>query len=116
VKQALIRKGQVIVEEVPAPILEEGAVLVQTAFSFISAGTEMSSVRQSQIRSLVERILKKPGEKLKRALQILKSQGIKGAYDKVAGRYIPTGYSLSGIVLDKGSSKECTSVTSLNFT
>ncbi len=103
-KQALIKKGQVIVEEVPAPILEEGAVLVRTAFSFISAGTEMSSVKQSQIKSLVERILKKPGEKLKRALQILKSQGIKGAYDKVAGRYIPTGYSLSGIVLDKGAS------------
>ncbi|GAG40514.1 unnamed protein product, partial [marine sediment metagenome] len=34
------KNGELFVEEVPAPILREGGVLVKNAFSLISAGTE----------------------------------------------------------------------------
>ena len=41
-KQVLLKQGGVVVEEVPAPQATPGRVLVRTAYSCISVGTEMS--------------------------------------------------------------------------
>ena len=46
-KQALIKKGKVYAEEVPAPVVEEGHVLIKVVNSCISVGTELSGVTSS---------------------------------------------------------------------
>lgn len=46
-KQVLIKKGQVIVEEVPEPIVSENEILVQVHCSCISADTEISGAKSS---------------------------------------------------------------------
>ena len=43
-KQILLSAGGLTVAEVPAPQVEPGAVLVRTAASCISVGTELSGV------------------------------------------------------------------------
>ena len=44
-KQVFFRQGTVVVEEVPPPVAERGTVLVRTAFSCVSPGTELSGIR-----------------------------------------------------------------------
>lgn len=44
-KQVLIKNGSAVVEDVPAPHVEAGAVLVEVEYSCISVGTEMSGLR-----------------------------------------------------------------------
>jgi len=95
----LIRRGQVTVENVPAPLVESGHVLVEVAYSLISAGTEISSVESSG-KSLVKRALEQP-DKVKQVLEHLRIQGIQKTVAKVQGQLDggrPTGYSCSGIV------------------
>ena len=46
-KQVLVRRGQIAVEDVPAPLAEPGTVLVRVDHSCISAGTELSGIRAS---------------------------------------------------------------------
>jgi|LSQX01.3.fsa_nt_gb hypothetical protein len=43
-KQVLVRKGRVMVEDVPAPLVGMGNVLVEVAYSLISTGTEVEGV------------------------------------------------------------------------
>lgn len=102
-RQVLIRRGQVTVENVPAPIVEEGHILVEVAYSLISAGTEISSVENSG-KSLVRRALEQPDRVLK-VVDHLRKQGIQKTVAKVTGQVAgptPTGYSCSGIVIQVG--------------
>jgi predicted dehydrogenase/threonine dehydrogenase-like Zn-dependent dehydrogenase len=103
VKQVVIRKGNVAVEEVPAPKVEPGTVLVRTVNSCISIGTEMSGVKASGV-PLWKRALRDPG-KVKKVLGMVATQGIAKTRHHVEGKLgegRPTGYSASGIVLEAG--------------
>ncbi len=106
-RQVLIQRGQVTVENVPAPIVEEGHVLVEVAYSLISAGTEISSVENSG-KSLVKRALEQPDRVLK-VIDYLRQQGIQKTVAKVMGQASgasPTGYSCSGVVIQVGKGVE----------
>ena len=46
-KQILIKQGQAVVADVPAPGIETGTVLVRVDHSCISAGTEVGGMRSS---------------------------------------------------------------------
>ena len=46
-KQVLIRRGQAVADDVPAPVLESGTALVAVQRSCISAGTELSGLKRS---------------------------------------------------------------------
>ena len=46
-KQVLVSGGAVRLEEVPAPLVEPGTVLIQLDHSCISIGTEMSGVKST---------------------------------------------------------------------
>ena len=46
-KQILINRGATVVEEIPAPLIEDDHVLVEVAYSLISAGTETSNIEES---------------------------------------------------------------------
>lgn len=102
--QAMIRKGRVLCEEVPLPVVSESSALIKVMYSCISAGTEASSVQASGA-SLIRRALKQP-ENVKRVLDMVKSVGISKTFEKIKRRFEEgqsIGYSLSGIVLAIGS-------------
>jgi predicted dehydrogenase/threonine dehydrogenase-like Zn-dependent dehydrogenase len=102
-KQILIRQGQVLIEEVPAPMVEPGTVLVQVDHSCISVGTEMSGIRSSST-PLWKKAMRQP-EKVKKAIQMVQDHGLLKTHalikDKVETAN-PTGYSAAGTVLAVG--------------
>lgn len=102
-KQVLIRRGHVVVEDVPAPRVEPGTVLVRVAYSSISTGTERSELRVSEM-PLWKRVVKRP-DLIKRGLRLVASHGLPRARAFVGSRFSvgqPTGYSAAGVVLEVG--------------
>ncbi|WP_136468210.1 bi-domain-containing oxidoreductase [Flagellimonas onchidii] len=101
--QAIIKKGKVIAEEVPSPILSNGEILIAVSYSCISAGTELKSVGNSG-ENLLVRAMKQP-ENLRKVIDLAKAQGISRAFSKVQQKVkygTPTGYSNAGIVIAVG--------------
>jgi len=102
-KQVLVSGGSVRLENVPAPLVEPGTVLVKTDHSCISVGTEMSGVRSSGT-SLLTRAIQQP-QHVRKVLNLILSDGITHAKRVVQDRLShesPTGYSLSGVVVEVG--------------
>ncbi len=102
-KQVLVRSGEVVVEEVPAPVAGPGTVLVSVSDSAVSVGTELSGVRASGV-PLWKRALRQP-ENVKRVVDMMLSQGISKTRSVVEGKLrsgAPTGYSAAGTVLALG--------------
>jgi len=103
VKQVLIKQGQVVVEDIPAPQVEPGTLLVRVKFSSISAGTEMSGL-ESASQPLWKRALKNP-QAVKSTLEMAAARGVTHTRNVIQGKLAegnPTGYSASGIVLEVG--------------
>jgi len=63
-KQVFIKSGKAIVDDVPAPLIDDDRILVEVAYSFISTGTELTGVQQSG-KSLLKQALEQP-EKVKK--------------------------------------------------
>lgn len=102
-KQVIVKKGKAVIENVPSPSLSDNTVLVQTAYSCISAGTELSDVKSTG-GSLIEKALRKP-EKVKMVVDMTLSEGIQSTWNKVTNKLetgTPTGYSASGTVIEIG--------------
>jgi predicted dehydrogenase/threonine dehydrogenase-like Zn-dependent dehydrogenase len=98
-----LRSGQVIAQEVPAPELRDGGILVQTHFSAISAGTERAKLEAGEM-SLVQKALHRP-DLVRQVLDYARTSGVKAAYQKVRSRletFSSLGYSCSGMVLAVG--------------
>jgi predicted dehydrogenase/threonine dehydrogenase-like Zn-dependent dehydrogenase len=104
-KQVLIRKGRVVVEEMPAPRCGPGELLVRTAFSLISAGTELAGLQASAAAGTPPwaHRMKKAGE----VARLVTQRGVADARAAVAARLEGpsdvTGYSLAGTLLEVGS-------------
>lgn len=102
-KQGIVKKGKVLAENIPSPSASDGSVLIQVAYSCISAGTEMTSVNTSK-QSLVQRALNSP-EEVKTAIEFAKTNGIAKTIQRVKGVLEggkQTGYSASGTVVAVG--------------
>jgi len=102
-KQLFIKKGNAIVEDVPAPCAEPHMLLIRTCFSCISVGTEMSSARNTS-KPLYKRAIENP-EEVKKAFRMMRVQGVKKTRQVVEGRLEAgnaVGYSVSGVVLEVG--------------
>ena len=69
-----VRSGELTVAQVPAPIVQEGQVVVQNAASVISAGTEKMVVDLAS-KSLVNMARERP-DRVRQVLQKVKSQGL----------------------------------------
>jgi predicted dehydrogenase/threonine dehydrogenase-like Zn-dependent dehydrogenase len=96
-----MNSGEVAVHDVPAPELREGGILVRTAFSAISAGTERASVEAGR-KSLLGKAMARP-DVVKQVLAYARSNGMKAAHQRVQARLetlSALGYSCSGFVLD----------------
>ncbi|HPG59319.1 MAG TPA: oxidoreductase, partial [Candidatus Wallbacteria bacterium] len=95
-----MKKGRVIAENIPAPMVSDGCVLIKVVNSCISAGTEMSGVNASS-QSLIKKALEQP-EKVMKAFNMLKNEGLLRTYEKIKGKLDggnPTGYSIAGVVI-----------------
>jgi predicted dehydrogenase/threonine dehydrogenase-like Zn-dependent dehydrogenase len=99
VRQVVLREGRASLLDVPIPSVPAGGVLVRTAFSVISAGTERANL-QSTGESVLEKARRKP-ELVTQVLQSIEKDGLGVTLDRVRNRLqepVPTGYACSGIV------------------
>src|ERR1700728_1524702 len=99
-----MKTGRVAAYDVPAPEVREGGILVRTAFSAISSGTEKAAVEAGR-KSLLGKALARP-DVVQQVLEYAQSKGVKAAYQKVRARLDTLsclGYSCSGLVLEVGA-------------
>ncbi|HKP87543.1 MAG TPA: bi-domain-containing oxidoreductase [Blastocatellia bacterium] len=97
------RTGELKVEELPPPALRPGGVLVRTAYSLISPGTERTIVETAQ-SSLVGKARSRP-DLVRQVFDTFKREGLRSTYEKVKAKLDqskPLGYSASGVVIEVG--------------
>ena len=95
-----MKSGDVGTFDVPAPELRAGGILVRTAFSAISAGTESTTIDTSK-KSLLGKALARP-DLVKQVVDFAKANGLRSAYQRVQSRLDAVtglGYSCAGTVL-----------------
>ena len=103
-KQVLIKQGQAVVSDVPAPSIEAGAVLVRLDYSCISAGTELSGIRSSG-QPLWMRALEQP-ERVRQVVDLVGKQGLSATrkmVERKVSQETPTGYSAAGTIIEVGT-------------
>lgn len=99
-KQVIQRKGRFTVEDVPAPTVPPGFVLVRTAASLLSAGTERAVAQAAQM-SLVSKALARP-ELVRQAFERVAQDGLLATIEAVRGQLdepVAIGYSAAGTVI-----------------
>ncbi|MCL4539197.1 MAG: bi-domain-containing oxidoreductase, partial [Bacteroidetes bacterium] len=95
-----MKTGEIKVENLPAPAMKAGGILVKNYFSLISAGTEKSSVDLGKM-SMLQKARSRPDD-VRKVLQEIKQNGFLPTYKKVMSKLSslkPLGYSTSGVVL-----------------
>jgi len=105
-KQIILQKGQIYIDQVPAPLPKKDKLLVRLIKSCISSGTEISGIKNSA-EPLWKRAIKHP-EKVKKAIDNVKAYGVQDTIDKGKlgiNSQFPLGYSASGVVIDNGGSQ-----------
>jgi len=97
------RTGQLEVTEVPPPTVRPGQLLIRTAASVVSAGTERHLVEMAQ-KSLIGKALARP-DLVRRVLDKVKTDGVLETVQQVRQRLetpVPLGYSAAGTVVAVG--------------
>ena len=97
------KNGTVAVTDVPAPQARSSGILVQTAASLISAGTEKAALELSQ-KSMVGMARERP-DLVGRVMDKLQRDGFAATWNAVRDqldREVPLGYSAAGTVVDVG--------------
>jgi predicted dehydrogenase/threonine dehydrogenase-like Zn-dependent dehydrogenase len=100
VQQVVVSGGKVEVVEVPEPALRRGGVLVRTAFSLISVGTESATAGGGE--SLLVRALHDPAL-VRKVMDRVGTHGVGSTLALVRDRISsdqPIGYSCSGVVVE----------------
>jgi len=103
-KQVLVSGGTVRLEDVPAPMVEPGTVLIQMDHSCISIGTEISGVKSTGL-PLWKRALRQP-QNVKKVVDMVLADGLTATRRLVQERLsveLPTGYSGAGVVVEVGA-------------
>ena len=98
-----LKSGQTILEEVPAPQVRRGTVLIKTRRSLVSLGTERMLVEFGKA-SLIEKARQQP-DKVKMVLDKIKTDGLVPTLEAVfnkLGQPLPLGYCNVGEVVAVG--------------
>lgn len=98
-----LKSGQTILEEVPAPQVREGCVLIQTTRSLVSLGTERMLVEFGKA-NLIAKARQQP-DKVKQVLDKMKVDGLMPTLEAVfnkLGLPLPLGYCNVGKVIAVG--------------
>jgi polar amino acid transport system substrate-binding protein len=99
-----LKTGAVAVTDVPAPVVRPGFVMVRTAASLISAGTERMTVESGQ-KSLIGRAFDQPAL-VKQVIEKARNEGVLQTIDAVRSKlesFVALGYSAAGTVLEAGA-------------
>jgi len=101
----LLRKGlnQIVVDEVPDPVVTPHHVIVRPYFSLISSGTETASIHKG---GAVGAVAENPSY-IGKILEVMKNEGPVRTTREVLAKlseYAVLGYSGAGVVVDKHSS------------
>ena len=97
------KTGATILEEVPAPILNENSILIQTSLSLVSLGTERMLVEFGKA-SLISKARQQP-ERIAQVLDKIKSEGLVPTLEAVFSKLeqpLPLGYCNVGKVIAVG--------------
>ena len=95
------KTGEISVDELPAPKLRSGSVLVRNVFSLISPGTERASVETAQA-SMLEKARLRP-DLVRQVINNVHREGLLATYKKVRDRldnFRDLGYSCAGVVVE----------------
>ncbi|MFM9607508.1 bi-domain-containing oxidoreductase [Streptomyces niveiscabiei] len=97
------KSGELALLDVPVPGCKPGGVLVRTAYSLISTGTELMKVSEAGM-SMLGKARSRP-DQVAKVVQSVAVNGVPATYRKVMGKldsYTPLGYSLCGVVEQVG--------------
>ncbi|MFJ5972627.1 bi-domain-containing oxidoreductase [Streptomyces sp. NPDC093060] len=97
------KSGELTVLDVPVPGCKAGGVLVRSAYSLISTGTELMKVSEAGM-SMLGKARSRP-DQVAKVMQSVATNGVPATYRKVMGKldsYTPLGYSLCGVVEQVG--------------
>ena len=97
------KTGETILEEVPAPQVRKGSVLIQTSRSLVSLGTERMLVEFGKA-NLISKARQQP-DKVKQVLDKIKTEGLMPTLEAVfnkLGEPLPLGYCNVGRVIAVG--------------
>ncbi|MFE3659949.1 bi-domain-containing oxidoreductase [Streptomyces sp. NPDC059165] len=98
------KRGELAVLDVPVPGCKPGGVLVRSAYSLISTGTELMKVSEAGM-SMLGKARSRP-DQVAKVMQSVTTNGVPATYRKVMGKldsYTPLGYSLCGVVEQVGT-------------
>ncbi|HVG30788.1 MAG TPA: bi-domain-containing oxidoreductase [Pyrinomonadaceae bacterium] len=98
-----LKNGEGVVADVPAPSARRGRVVVRTAASLVSAGTERAIVELGR-KSLLGKVRERP-EAVRKVLGKVRDEGLASAVAAVRdklGEMSALGYSASGVVVEVG--------------
>jgi polar amino acid transport system substrate-binding protein len=98
-----LKNGEGTVAEVPAPIVQRGRVLVRTAASLVSAGTERAVVELGR-KSLLAKARERP-DLVRKVVEKVKTEGLVntlGAVREKLDESHALGYSAAGVVVEIG--------------
>lgn len=98
----VLRKGlkEVIVDEVPDPVLAPHHVLIRPAYSLISSGTETAGIHQQNV---IREVAEQPSH-LKKVWEVMKVAGPVATLGEVRAKfseYAVFGYSGAGVIVEK---------------
>jgi predicted dehydrogenase/threonine dehydrogenase-like Zn-dependent dehydrogenase len=97
------KTGETILEDVPAPMVKRGHVLIQTTRSLVSLGTERMLVEFGRA-NLLQKARQQP-DRVKQVLDKIKTEGLKPTLQAVfnkLGQPLPLGYCNAGRVIAVG--------------
>lgn len=97
------KTGETILEEVPAPIVRKGSVLIKTTHSLVSLGTERMLVEFGKANLLTK--ARQQPDKVKQVLDKIKSEGLMPTLEAVFNKLeqpLPLGYCNVGRVIAVG--------------
>lgn len=98
-----LKKGNTILEEVPAPMVRKGCVLIRTHRSLVSLGTEKMLVEFGK-GNLISKARQQP-EKVKQVLDKIRTEGLMPTLEAVFNKLdepLPLGYCNAGEVIGVG--------------
>jgi predicted dehydrogenase/threonine dehydrogenase-like Zn-dependent dehydrogenase len=97
------KTGETVLEEVPAPVVKRGQVLIKTTRSLVSAGTERMLVEFGKA-NMLQKAMQQP-DRVKQVLGKIKTDGLKPTLQAVfnkLGQPLPLGYCNVGVVVAVG--------------
>ncbi len=98
-----LRDGQTILEDIPAPQVRAGSLLIRTTHSLVSLGTERMLVEFGKA-NLIQKARQQP-DKVKQVLDKIKTEGLMPTLEAVFNKLeqpLPLGYCNVGEVIEVG--------------